>query len=373
VFLLPEVSVQGTATAKRDEEEGEPSQLVLLAGGDSAFPQMLAAIGQARKSVYLEMYIFRWDGVGDEFVRALSAAARRGVCVGVVIDAFGSGCDGRKIAHALARAGCSVQRFNPFWSVFDGRFRRNHRKLLVVDDEVAFVGGINLDERYSSGPNRRGWEDLAFRVSGAAAARLSLRLRQRPGKPERGKLRVLLSGWAGGYRLRKRYLKAIEAARHRVLLAHGYFLPDREIAQALAAAALRGVHVDILLPALSDVPFASIASRRHYRLLLEAGVRIHEWDRSVLHVKAAVVDGKRLLSGSFNLDPFSLANLETLVDATEEYVAGQVENWILQRIRDSKPVSLATIRQGLKSWWLGVLSEAAYWVAVRIKRILAQG
>src|SRR5262249_17843053 len=141
-------------------------------------------------------------------------------------------------------------------------------------------------------------------------------------------VRIYLSSESGGRKLRKRYLKAFAAARARLLVAHAYFVPDRGLVRALRRAAKRGVDVRLLLAGRSDVPFARAATMSLYRRLLSAGVHIYEWSRSVLHAKAATVDGQRFLVGSFNLDPLSLSNLEALVEITDASVVPSADAWI---------------------------------------------
>ena len=304
------LTVDGRASAA-------PESVDLLDGGEQAYPRMLLAIARAQRSVHLEVYAFAPSGVGARFVEALGQAAGRGVRVQVVIDGWGSARGGRAVAAALREAGCAVRIYNRLLAMLVGRFGRNHRKILLVDDEVAFLGGINIgDENVGEGV-RLGWADLALEIRGPQCARLGQMIRREPQTSVDSSLRIYLSGLGGGWRLRRRYLKAFASARQRIHVAHGYFLPDRGVVRAITAAARRGVQVRLLLAGRSDVPFARAATRSLYRRLLAAGVHIHEWSGSVLHAKVATVDGRRLLVGSFNLDPFSLANLEALVEVAD--------------------------------------------------------
>ena len=317
------------------------SAVRILDGGAETFPRMLAAIDAARETVHLEVYAFALDATGERFVEALSAAARRGVRVQVVVDGVGSALDGRRLETQLGSAGAQLRIFNPLRMLLLGRFRRDHRKLLLVDDQVAFVGGINVGDEYGAplpGGEGGAWADLAAEVRGPACAWLGARLRRGRPRRLRGPVRIWLSGLGGGWPLRRRYLKAIGAARRTVFIAHGYFLPDRRLVRTITAAARRGVAVTLLLPGRSDVPFARQAAMRLYGRLLAAGVRIFEWGPSVLHVKAAVMDGERLLLGSFNLDPLSLANLETLLEVHDAAAAGQAQAWIASHVERARAV-----------------------------------
>lgn len=170
--------------------------------------------------------------------------------------------------------------------------------------------------------------------------------------------------------MRRRYLKAFAGARQRILIAHGYFLPDLGVVRTIAAAARRGVQVRLLLAGRSDVPFARAASRSLYRRLLAAGVEIHEWSDSVLHAKVAAVDGRRLLVGSFNLDPFSLANLEALVEVADPRVIEQGEAWIQDHLMRSRKMTSVDASSWLRRWLLDPLGRIVARLADAISRVV---
>jgi cardiolipin synthase A/B len=334
-----------------------PESVDLLDGGGQAYPRMLLAIGIARRSIYLEVYAFAPEGVGARFVEALGRAAGRGVNVQVQIDGWGSARGGLVIADALRAAGCMVRIYNRLLALLIGRFGRNHRKMLVIDDEVAFLGGINIgDENVDEGV-RLAWADLALEIRGPQCAHLGHTIRGEPDPSVNSALQVYLCGLGGGWRLRRRYLKAFAKARQRILVAHGYFLPDHGIVRAIIDAAHRGVEVQLLLAGRSDVPFARAATRSLHRQLLEAGVVIHEWNGSVLHAKVATIDGRRLLVGSFNLDPLSLANLETLVEVTDSHLVAQAEAWIQDHFVRSRLMTSVEASTWLHRWLLDPLGR----------------
>jgi cardiolipin synthase len=345
--------------------------VVLLDGGDQAYPRMLLAIAGAQRSVHLEVYAFAPAGVGARFVEALGRAAGRGVRVEVLIDGWGSALGGRTVAAALERAGCAVRIHNRLLALLVGRFGRNHRKILLVDDEVAFLGGINIGDENVSDGERVGWADLALEIRGPQCASLGRRIRREPQRPVGSALRIFLCGLGGGWRLRRRYLVAFRAARQRIHVAHGYFLPDRGVVRAITAAARRGARVRLLLAGRSDVPFARAATRSLYRRLLAAGVAIHEWNGSVLHAKVATVDGNRLLVGSFNLDPFSLANLEALVEVTDPAIVEQGEEWIQDHFARSTAMTLVPASPRLQRWLLDPLGRLVARLADAFSRVIA--
>jgi cardiolipin synthase len=345
----------------------------ILDGGPEAYPRMLAAVAAARASVHLEVYSFALDATGEHFQEALAAAARRGVRVRVVLDGVGSALDGRALQARLGAAGADVSIFNPLLALLVGRLRRNHRKVLVVDGEVAFLGGINIGDEYAGGDAGVPWADLAAEIRGPACAWLADRLGGGRAPPPRGPVRFLLSGLGGGGRLRRRYLKAVGGARRTVLVAHAYFLPDRRLVRSITAASRRGVAVTLLLAGTSDVPFARSATARLYGGLLRAGVRIVEWERSVLHAKVAVVDGRRLLLGSFNLDPLSLANLEVLLEARGA-PAGEAARWIERHVALGRVVRAAELagRSALQRFLLDLLGLWAARAARFVGRLLGR-
>jgi cardiolipin synthase len=355
--------------------------ITLLDGGGEAFPRMLHAIRAARQSVYLEVYHLAREGVGDEFRRALSEAALRGVRVRVILDGWGSALDGRWLQAMLEPDGAEVRIYHPLLALFTGRFRRNHRKILLVDGELAFLGGINIADEYGQiGPGRAPdledeqpeWMDLAVEIRGPTAAWLEARLRgERPPRPP-GPVQVHLSGIGGGRRLRNIYRRAFGAARSEILAAHSYFLPDRRSVRSITSAARRGVNVTLLLAGRSDVPLAHIATVRLYRRLLESGVEIREWTRSVHHAKVAVVDGAKLLVGSFNLDPLSLANLESLVEIDDPETAMAARRWFEERARQARSVPIEEVsRRGFAHWAAAVVGSAVARFGEWVARVLS--
>jgi cardiolipin synthase len=320
----------------------------LLDGGREAYPRMLEAIAAARATVYLEIYSFSPNGWGRQFLDALVDAAARGVKVRVIIDGWGSLLGGRSVKARLNAAGCECKIYNRFLSLFVLRLRRDHRKILLVDDEVAFLGGINIGDEYATDEKRAGWADLALQIRGPAALRLGKRLRDEKIGPWAGGVHIYLSSESGGRKLRKRYLKAFAGAQKVILVAHAYFLPDAGLIRALRGAARRGVAVKLLLAGRTDVPFIRAATMSLYRRLLVAGVQIFEWTSSVLHAKAATIDHHRFLVGSFNLDPLSLSNLETLVEIEDLEVVPRAEAWILSHLDGARAITLADCSS---AWW----------------------
>jgi cardiolipin synthase len=339
-----------------------PSSCVqFLDSAQQTWARMLAAIAGARERVHLEVYIFAHDTIGRRFIDELSAAARRGVRVDVVLDAWGSMGSGSDVVSALRAGGCRARVFNRLRLRRLFRLGRDHRKLLVVDDNVVFVGGINIGDRFAD------WSDVAVEIRGTPARALGRRLRGERRVPQLGPTRIHLSRLGGGRRLYHRYVKAFAAARERLLVAHSYFLPGPRLIRRLTAAARRGVDVALLLPGRSDVPLVRLAMGALYAPLLRAGVRIYEWRSSVLHAKMAVIDRKTLLVGSFNLDPYSLANLEVLVISDDATAAEAGDCWIAERLAEATRVTSAG---GIFGWLGHAVGSFVLWLARVLARLM---
>ena len=312
-----------------------------LRTGAEAYERMLAAIGRARRSLRLEMYIFSPDAAGESFRTALNQAAKRGVRVQVLLDAFGSNGLPADYWQDLRAGGGVVRIFNPL--SMRGSSFRNHRKLLLVDDAVAFIGGFNIADEYNGDGVTHGWRDLGWELHrpdavkqlGAAfdgmfrafdlrhrlLHRLRRPLRRAGPKPARGP--VLLSG----PRLVRNpfyvnLLRVLRRARH-VQLISGYFVPNFRLRRALRRVARRGGSVELLLAGKSDVPIAQTAARALYGSLLRAGVKIREYQPQALHAKLAIVDDT-VFVGSANLDIRSFGiNYELMVRVDDPYVAAE--------------------------------------------------
>jgi len=313
------------------------NRLMLLQNGAEYFPRLCADIEAAQDSIYLETYIFAADETGRMVADALQSAAARGVVVRVLLDGYGSAELPPPWLDELRAAKVEVQWFRREISPFTlqrnrmRRLLRLHRKLAVMDGEVAFVGGINIINDVSSRDDFDSPRlDYAVRVQGAVASEIHATMRHlwgvvswasfhRRGKEirrfvlDRAK-RAVAPGIALVLRdnLRHRrdiegaYLGAIASAQREIIIANAYFLPGRSFRLALAQAAQRGVRVVLLLQGRVEYRIQHYATHALYDQLLAAGVEIHEYQPSYLHAKVAVVDGLWATVGSSNIDPFSL-------------------------------------------------------------------
>ncbi len=331
---------------KRKLEWVSGNRVQLLENGDAYFPAVFGAIDVAEREVAIETFILFEDRVGRDFQQHLINATARGVEVDLTVDGFGSPDLSSDFISALTDAGVRLHVYEPTPLVRELKpLRRLHRKIVVVDGRVAFVGGINFSEDHLESFGARAKQDYAVRIEGPVVerihrfARRALAPVQRHIRTER---RVTREGSRPASRsasyepktlpgsaevaflsrdnhhhrtdIERAYRMAIRTARDTVLIANAYFFPGYRLLRDLRRAASRGVTVQLMLPNDPDVPIARVAARSLYESLMKDGVRIHEYCRRDMHCKVAVVDGIWTTVGSTNLDPLSLSlNLEANV------------------------------------------------------------
>lgn len=333
-----------------------------LRNGDEAYPEMLAAIREARRSISLGTYIFDNDPTGREFVAALGDAVDRGVAVRVLVDDAGARYSFPSILRRLRREGVRVARFLPRFVLLRlaALNLRSHRKILVADGSLGFTGGINIrhGNRLLAEP-RHPVQDVHFRVEGPVVAHLQEafvddwafctgeRLRGDAWFPALGPAGDLLArGITDGPdedldRLALTLNGAVNAARRSIRLATPYFLPDATMVSALNTAALRGVMVEILLPSRSNLPFVQWASIAHWWQVLKWGCEIWLTPPPFDHTKILVIDGCWALIGSSNLDPRSLRlNFEFNVEVYGRTFAAELDAILDGKKRAAHRVSL---------------------------------
>jgi len=331
------------------------NRIELLRNGDEIFPPMIAAIDGAERSVRLVSYVWWTGDIATRMAQRLVAAAERGVEVRLILDAWG----GRKIdaglLDAMNGAGVKVAWFHPFaWDTLRRLNQRTHRKILIVDDAVAFAGGVGIAAEWSGDARDADeWRDNHFRVSGPAVRYLDgsfaenwlnatgeLLLADDPGEPGDGVVDVSAvptdaSAGVGSDRIALlstsprgdispialSYWTALTMASRSVDIASPYFVPDRSLARTVIDTARRGVRVRLLLPGdNNDSLLVRLASRSYYPELLEAGVQIHQFDPTMTHTKLVIVDDRWALVGSANFDNRSFElndEIVMLLDAPE--------------------------------------------------------
>lgn len=351
------------------------NRVALLENGEDFYPAVFGAIRGARCEVLVETFILFEDKVGEELRDAMLRARRNGASVEITIDGYGSPQFSVGYLASLREAGVHVRVFDPRPRLFGLRtnlFRRLHRKIVVVDGRVAFVGGINFsaDQLGDFGPEAK--QDYALQVEGPVVADIRcaaralidpapgawarMRTRWRNGAGDAGSAAC---GTARGAFVARdnhehrddiewNYRAAIRAARRRIVIANAYFVPGYRLLKGLRDAARRGVEVTLILQGHSDMPWVTAATRSLYRYLLPAGVRIVEYCRRPLHGKVALVDDTWATVGSSNLDPLSLAmNLEANVLVLDRDFNADLHARLLTLVRaHCRPVALEDTRAG---------------------------
>lgn len=351
----------------------EGNQIQLLENGDQFYPAVFDAIKRAEHKVILETFIWFEDEIGNQLHETLLNAAHRNVQIEVLLDGYGSAELSDRFTGELAAAGIVVRYYDPRPRLFGMRtnlFRRMHRKIVVVDGKVAFVGGINYSAEHMSDSGPEAKQDYAVRVEGPvvddilqfelenlpenAKARRFWR-RHRPQENLTPGEAQALFVWRDNDEHRndieRHYLKMLANARREVIIANAYFFPGYRLLHAMRNAARRGVSVKLVIQGNPDMPIVKVGARLLYRYLVKGGVQIFEYQRRPLHGKVALMDEHWATVGSSNLDPLSLSlNLEanliihdrTFNDTLRENLSGIIA-------QDCKPVDDAMMPK--RSWW----------------------
>ena len=375
------------------------NRISLLKSGSEYFPAMVAEFDAARREIHLETYIFEADATGRAIAAALVGARRRGVAVNVMVDGFGSKDLDPALVRELREAGVRFliyrRNISP-WTLRRTRLRRLHRKVALVDGRVAFIGGINVVDDVDAPGGAMPRFDYAVRVEGPLLKKIypvvkqlwsrvsAVQLRARWAEPRdlvppadsRGGQRAafLIRDNIGHRRdIEQAYLAAIEEARSEIIIANAYFLPGRSFRRALMAAAARGVRVTLLLQGKAEYVLQHYASRALYGPFLDAGIEIHEYHRSYLHAKVAVIDCCWATVGSSNIDPFSLLLArEANVVIEDEAFAAELRQSLAAAIADG---ATQIRRESWKDqpWVIRTLTWASYGVVRFLTGVFALG
>jgi cardiolipin synthase len=362
------------------------NDVTLLRDGTQAFPAMLAAIRAAKSTLCFETYIYADDTTGRRFGEALMERARAGVEVNLLYDDWSSSVSDT-FRESLEEAGVRVRvyrpvRFGRLQRIVELVKRRDHRKVLTVDGQVGFTGGLNISDHYAADADGgHDWRDTHVRLEGPAAQQLEALFLETwrevrgpptdakryrgppPGLPD-PRVRILSNGIRRDRKdIRRAYLEAFRKARVRIRLTHAYFLPPTRLLKELMRASRRGVRVSIILAAATDVKLVLYAARGLYPRLLRAGVRIFEWNGRVLHAKTAVVDGHWSTVGSANLDALSLRqNLEVNAVFEDGHLG-----LALDRMFDEDLASCTRITPESHRRNFGLLDRVLAWLAWQIR------
>ena len=311
------------------------NKVTLLENGAATYQAMLAAIRTAKDSINMQTYTFTDGPVGQMFADALIERQSHGVQVNLEYDSLGSFGTSKSVFDRLQQNGVAVLEYrpvNPFAATLPWSFsHRNHRKMLVVDGRVAFTGGINISEVYASGPSgskEKGpseyWRDTDIEVEGPAVAEFQRAFINEwkyqqgqalsprdyfPTLDQQGNqiVRVIFSVPERFSLIYVTWISAVVSSQTNIYITDAYFAPDRQVLRALEHAAQRGVDVRLLLPSQTDEPLILAAQHSHYADLLDAGVKIYEWQGQMLHAKTTTIDGVWSTVGTSNLDWWSIA------------------------------------------------------------------
>ena len=376
----------------------------LLLNGECFFPDILAAIARAQNYIFIELYLFESGRVADEFIEALQLAAGRDVQIHLLLDDYGSLGLNKDDRYRLAQPPFQLVYYNPLsshstlrnlhrilWHRVGYDLHRDHRKLILIDGEIAYVGGLGItDEFYSSNELEASWRENAIKVEGPVVvdwfrlfkqaweqyASIPLSLTQP--KPvimeDGGYARVAFSEGERHNDINRQLRKRLSSAEHRIWLCTAYFLPSWRFRRKLRYAARKDLDVRLLLPGPhTDHPIVRHAGRRHYYRLLQNGVRIFEYQPRVLHAKSLLCDNWVTL-GSINFDHWGLNwNLEANIEVDDYRFAQQVQQMFEQDFADSVEITRETwhhrtVYERLAAWFWGKIDKLVIAVTSRLRR-----
>lgn len=325
--------------------------------------EIFNSIKDAKRNILIEFYEMADDRLGIEMQKILIDKASRGVDIRIIYDSIGSKNTSKEFFKRFKENGIKVIEYNPIklFTSFRKWFRRDHRKIMIVDFEKAIVGGFNLSLDYAPYEmGGRNWKDIGISFKGGVVTEVS---------------KVFLSTWikAGGdyfeikntdqdgdvyvsmvyefgitnmYSIRRSYRYAMDNAKDFIYITNAYFLPDKSLARCLKRAVMRGVDVKIMLPYKTDHPYVRLASFTIIKDLVRNGVKVYEWQGEVLHAKSAVVDGVWVSIGSHNLDHISLHyNLELNLNIYDENIGSKMKEIFEKDLKNSKQLTYEDIKR----------------------------
>ena len=375
-FGVRDVAFLQTLHALTGSPITQGNRIEILKNGVRFFPSMLAAIRAAKKTINLEFYIY-WDGqIGRQFAEALAERSRAGVKVNVILDAVGSAAMSHDLIDFLQRNGIAIEWYHPLrWYTLSRFNHRTHRKVLIVDGEIGFCGGVGIaDEWLGDADSRDHWRETVVRVEGPAVTQMQFAFMDNWVK-SRGELLTGLdyfpqitprgehlaqvmksSPSEGSSAVKLLFIVSIVSATKSIYLSSAYFVPDHDTRRALEGAVRRGVDVRIIVPGeFTDVPIVRHAGRLTYSQLLKRGIRIFEYQPTMMHAKTMVVDGIWTTIGSSNFDERSFRlNDEVNVNIHDASIAAQMEQMFFEDLARSEEI---TRRRWIKRPWMQRVKE----------------
>lgn len=371
------------------ERKYQHGKVALLHSGEEFFSALEKLINHAQEIIYLQVYIFDEDETGNRILKALSAAAKRGVRVYLMVDGFGSYHLGSDFKQRMREDGIFFRHFSPLpFSLLAQAGRRLHVKVCVADGREAIIGGINISNRYRGVDGEMPWLDYALKAEGPIAEDVEIvcaqlwrkRFTRNPKRTPRlhhherypVTVKVSLNDW---FRSRNQissgYKRMLRKAQKEIIIIASYFIPGKKMLSALLSAVRSGKKVTVILSQQSDVPLVKDAIAYLYPKLLREGVTIYEYQTNILHAKACVIDDRWLSLGSHNLNNLSeLMSVEMNLEVLDDHVAGNFAEEMRRLIREEcRIVNADEFKQSLNifmkfRWWL------AYNILALIQRIL---
>jgi cardiolipin synthase len=353
--------------------------LSLVHSGADYFSRLERIIADSKVEIHIQMYIFEEDDTGSKIITALKEAALRNVKIYIVLDGFGSFSFPSKTIAELKKIGVNFRFFSPMFSASSFYIgRRLHNKVIVSDAKTVLIGGINIANKYRGTETELPWLDFAVELNGDIAAALQDFFRAVYFKKERKKVPIvsipkegyvgfLQNDWLKGKNeIARAYVKSIQNAEKEIIIMGSYFLPGRRIVKALRIASKNKVQIKLILSGISDVTIVRRATCYLYAKLLRYNIELYEWNKSVLHGKAMVVDGKWTSIGSFNLNNLSsYASIEMNVEVYSELFSKGFQLELNNIISQSQKITPETLK--LK---YSLSSKLINWFSYRMTRII---
>lgn len=339
------------------------NEVKLLLNGENKFPAVISALKEARHHIHIEYYIFEDDDIGNEIKNILIQKVKEGLKVRFIYDDFGSRSIRKKFIHDLTEAGVEVY---PFYKIFFVAFSnrtnyRNHRKIIVIDGCIGFVGGINVSDRYINGSDKKKlfWRDTHVQISGPGVFYLQYLFicdwnfcaKQQlpivadffpPINIKKGDAYVQIAASgpdSDSPTIMYSLIETIVMAKKELLITSPYFIPGQSILDAICVAALSGVKVKLLAPEVSDSAIVNAAAKSYYAEILDAGVDIYLYKKGFVHAKTIVADGELAIVGSANMDRRSFElNFEVNSMIYDQNIAQQLRDSFLEDMRDANKI-----------------------------------
>jgi cardiolipin synthase A/B len=374
------MNFSGKKNKVRAYRKAESVQLVY--SGKDYFQRLNTIIANSKNELHIQTYIFDHDETGRSVIDQLKKAAARNVKIYLLLDSFGAAAFPGLLKKDLAGSGINLRFFAPFFSTNTFYLgRRLHHKVIVADNNIALIGGINIADKYKGSENKLPWLDYAVEIKGAVCESIqefcfniyhkrSFKNIASAQKTDSGNIpvRIAMNDWVNKKNeISKGYLSAIAQAKNEIIIVGGYFIPGPKLRNALKDANERGVKVKVILAGISDVMLVARATRFFYSFLLRNHIELYEWRHSVLHGKAAVIDKEWTTIGSFNLNHLSTyASIEMNVEIDSKAFAEIFSTHLYEVI--SRCMAVSRVKYERKNKWINKLMN---WFAFKVIRVFS--